>query len=216
MLVEDYLDTVMPRLPGAEETLVRQEILAALRQFCREGLAWDYRYGPVDITASTTTLTLDQQPADTEIVVLLRTEIMPDGSDSYRSFPAMLALPAKPNETATAPKRYFPETPASLTLYPIPTVTHTNGFRAVVALSPTATTAVLPDVFNSLWLDAIKDGVLSRMHAMASKPWTDASLAIVHGRSFRNQIAQARVMTKNRYGVGNTAWKFPFFAAQET
>jgi hypothetical protein len=214
MVVDDFFDLVMPHLPGADEALVRSELLATLREFCEGGLAWDYKYGPVSIAANQTVVTLSQLPDNTKVAYLLRTEFMAYNDDYYRELPPQLTLPMKANDTAAEPHSYFAEAPNSLLLIPTPTTAHPDGFRANLALVPTTTAAVLPDTFATHWPDAIKDGVLYRMFSMPSKPWSAPPLAALHGKSFRNQIKKSRDVVKRRYGMSSGGWRFPYFAAQ--
>lgn len=214
MVITDFLDDLMPRLPGADEALVEAETLSALRQFCEEGLAWVYNYPVQTITALDTHIAINNIPANTSVGYLLLTEFKPNSSDEYKELYPALRLPTNPSDTATEPTHYYAESPSSLLLIPVPTETHTNGFRGAVSLVPTGSAVDLPDEFQSHWRDAVIDGVMYRMLTMVSKPWSNPQLSVIHGRKFRNAIKRARDITKRRYGTSSAAWRFPFFAAQ--
>ncbi|MDX1297290.1 MAG: hypothetical protein R3260_03480 [Pseudomonas sp.] len=217
MNVTDFLDDCMPRLSGAEEALTTQEIFAAIRQFCEEGLAWVYDFGPVTITALDTHVTINVSsglPTDTKAGYVLKTEFRSSNTDNFKDFLPTLSLPSNPDDTATDPTSYYAESPSSLLLIPQPTETHTNGFRAKVSVIPTATTVTLPDEFETHWRDAVIDGVMARMFNMPNKPWSNAQLALLHGRRFRNHIKRTRDIVKRRYGTDSSGWTFPNFACQ--
>lgn len=213
MVISDFLDDLMPRLPGADETLVKHETLAAAREFCESSNAWIYSVPPQDLPADTSAVAITPL-TNTEVGYLLLVEFRDTNADSFRTLPVTLRRPPNPDETAEAPRCYYPESPALLTLYPQPTLLHADGFRADVSLIPVNQAVVFPDTFSSHWRDAIREGVLYRMYSMPSKPWSSGSMAMLHGRSFRNQIKKARDIVKRRYSTTSETWRFPYFAAQ--
>ena len=53
------------------------------------------------------------------------------------------------------------------------------------------------------------DGLLGRVMAQPAKPYTNATLALLHMRAFKSAKATAKTETNRQYLYGNQTWTFP-------
>lgn len=70
----------------------------------------------------------------------------------------------------------------------------------------------LPDLFKLQWYDAILDGALYRLCSQQNKPYSDPTMALVRGKSFRAAIAQARDEARKQFTTMETPWRYPAWA----
>jgi hypothetical protein len=67
----------------------------------------------------------------------------------------------------------------------------------------------LPDWMFDTFFDNWLDGTLSRLFMMKAKPWSDQTLAMYHGRRFRNAMAFRRQEANRGYAYNQPNWRFP-------
>lgn len=53
------------------------------------------------------------------------------------------------------------------------------------------------------------DGVLARLYGMPSKPWSNQTIAIYHGRRFRNAMAYRKQEAMRGFTHNTPTWRFP-------
>jgi len=215
-VARDWLDDVMPRVAGASEELVLQEISSAMRELCEDGMAWPLEVRPLGSVADDPALDIGAalqallgQPGVTPGNVM-RLTFSPD-SGYQRVLAAAAAEPLRLSETADDPAAYMMVAPSMAHLYPTPRKDHPGAYTATVTVVPTAPDVVFPEFFRSHYLDAVMQGVLARMLPMGSKPWTDKASAVSAARSSRNHIKRSRAATLGRFTAAQ-GWAFPFFA----
>lgn len=125
----------------------------------------------------------------------------------------LAALARKPGDTTTTSNRargYWLEQPDTAVLYPIPTETVASALTFYVALTPKVTVTHLPRIAQTHFYEALRDGVLSRLFAHPSKPYSNPLLADFHGKRFRNSIALYAGQAKKGF-AGAGSWCFPSF-----
>jgi hypothetical protein len=61
------------------------------------------------------------------------------------------------------------------------------------------------DTFFQAWLD----GTLGRLYGMPSKPWSNPTIAVYHGRRFRNAMAYRKQEAIRGFSYNLPAWRFP-------
>lgn len=55
----------------------------------------------------------------------------------------------------------------------------------------------------------ITSGLIYKLAAQQSKPWTNDDVAVLHGQKFRNEIGSARVDNLHSHVAGAQRWRFP-------
>lgn len=71
---------------------------------------------------------------------------------------------------------------------------------------------VLDDWMYDMFFDDWLSGIRSTLYGMPNKPWSNAQLAIVHGKKFRVAMAQRKAQANKGFTYGQAGWRFPKFA----
>ncbi len=213
VVVDDWLDDIMPHVPGATEKMVRQEIFAALRQFCDDGRAWVYNFQDESTVKDSPVLALNNMPDDTTLGYVLRIAFAqnPTYPKYLRSVSTPILVRSRKSDT---PLAYYMETPTTIHVAPTPTQDLDNKYEVEATLIPTAADAKFPDEFRTHWVDAVIDGSLYRLMRQLSKPWSNTTAADFYGRSFRNHIRRSKAITNSRFSTGTSVWTYPDFASK--
>lgn len=209
----DWLPDLMPRLPGADEALVLRETFAAVREFCEDGLAWVETTRPLTSGANNPLLYLDPLPDNAVTGYVLRVMFGNEANQTDRHQLGSLSIAPGSRSTGTDPSAYYMEDTGTLRLHPVPTVDHKQAYVVSLSMIPINQKVLLPNYFMSHHRDAIIDGTCSRMMLINGKPYSNAGLAVHHGKRFRNFVKRSRTLTRARYSEG-AAWRYPDFAKQ--
>lgn len=207
--VDYWLKDLMPRLPGAEESFVKHETFATLREFCEDGRAWIDTLTNLSSKANNPNIYLDPLPDGNKVGYVLDVQYRPSGSTQAKSLDVMTSWPALATRVADDPLAYYMLDTGHIRLNPIPGKDHEKSYDVTMTLIPCDINVRLPIEFSSHWRDAIIDGVCSRMMLMVAKPWTSLKLGEFHGRKFRNHVKRARSITDSRWSRGDAQWVFP-------
>ena len=211
MILTDFLDELMPRLPGADEAFVQAEMLSAARILCVDGYAWPVNLGPLDIRADDPNIYLDPLPGDTRIGIILSVRFEPAGSNRKDLWP-LTRPPVETTSNATEPRYYWMATPGEMVLSPTLSVAAPDSIYVDATVIPADSTCIFPDAWRTHFSEAMIAGVCSRMMAMQSKPWSDRNGSMLFGKQFRNHVATTRRTTINRFSQNQAQWRFPRFA----
>ena len=208
---DKWLPSLMTRLPGITEELLRHEILAVLREFCNDGRAWTEEFGPLSAKENNPIIQLDPlfQSARVGNVWLA---IFNSGKGVQKAL-APMSTPPYLQTVANEPVGYFMEETGRVQLSPTPNQDLLNMFFFTLSIVPTTLETRLPELFWTKWNDAIIDGACGRCMMMISKPWSNPSMGTYHLKRFRNHIKIARAETSTQFSQSQP-WRFPDFARQ--
>jgi hypothetical protein len=84
--------------------------------------------------------------------------------------------------------------------------------RAIVSLKPASFNVGLDPQLFAQWFEVILDGTLFRLYAQPSKPFSNAQLAMYHGKRFRAGMARARILAEKLHAGTGPTWAYPYFA----
>ena len=109
--------------------------------------------------------------------------------------------------------RAYVDDPYKIRVHPTPTESDTDGLTPYVAFGfDPACQPNLPAMVTTQWYDVILSGAIFRLAAQPRKPYTDATLAGLHGRLFRAGIATAREQARRQFVGADEAFFFPAWA----
>lgn len=187
----EFLDDIMPELPGAETDFVESALLRAAIEFFDRTQVYKADHPAIDAVAGQGEY--EWAPADEETEVCHVFNVWYDGDKlSARNGDYLAdAYEYWPEETGT-PAYYHEERTDALILVPSPETELAGAIVAKVALRPTLDATGIPDDLFSDHRDAIVAGALFRLLRMQKKPWTNFELATAYGQAFRNAIDAAR------------------------
>lgn len=210
---EDWLDDIMPHVPGATSPYVLQEISAALREFCDDGRAWVHSFHDESTVADDPELILSDMPDNTVLGYVLRVSF--GDNPSYRRYLPATATPMLVlSRIADRPLAHYMEDANTIYVIPTPAKDLLGAYEVEASLLPYGDDIEFPIVFRTHWRDAVISGALARLFAQVSKPWTDVRAAAYYGRKFRNHTKRARAITDARFSNAKSLWSFPDFASK--
>ncbi len=196
--------TLRAKLPGAGEDQLNVEIGNTLQAFCRETNVWRET---IERNLIEGLKTYESSPSwnTSEVhfiigVVVAERYYAPLGGDaiideniSYRTY--------KVAQDYTTIK-----------LYPTPSANEPKGLKAIVALAPKNDSLDIPTSIISHYMETIQDGVLERMYAHKSRPYSDMKASELHRRKFH--AGKTRVIRDIRGGNASSSppWGFPHIA----
>jgi hypothetical protein len=170
-----FYNDLLPELPGCSTGMLDLQLLRVAREFCERSGAWREPMLPITSQAGVKTYALFSPEPKTDVVRVL--ELSVDGRLLWRAEPIV-------DPTASEQPKFMPQEPpftldaqaTEITLSEEPT----GAIEGMVAMRPSFTATTLPDVMQSVYLEALRSGVFARLMAMGGKPWTDRSLAGYH------------------------------------
>lgn len=206
MSIATWRNEILPRLSGATDAMVQEEIKRTITNFCRESTAWrDMIYA----------LNVDINDREVELQVADGTRALVIGVlRVYRSSGQISQLSHAPSENASSTPMGFtvrPDNPSVIVLSTIPTESLVGELDAYVYCEPVDSTTYLPPVILRDFWEHIFDGALGRMYSHPSRPYSDPPMAQYHLKRYRQGTRIARAQA-NRGFTGNAQnWTFPSF-----
>jgi len=192
------IETVSMSLPGASATAIKQELFDVCLEFFKKSDAWRE-----DITFEVKPYQTDAYIApfagriNRLMFVTTRPALGSSGEPVERGLPVRGA--------------YLPD-PSTIRVRVAPTAL--EGYIANVSLTvndPTTRDAlpIVPADLIERYYAELQSGLLARMMAQPSKPYTNVSLASYHLRAFSGATSRARNEVAEGYLAGGQAWRFP-------
>jgi hypothetical protein len=198
--IATWLKDILPQTPGLVRSVAIREFMLACREFFEQSAAWR-TVVTIDMDANDPDYTLTPYDANTNITKILGVELSGSPLQAYFRRPPGTYLEG-------SPYAYFVTEPDTIHLWPKPKTAVADGLTVYVALVPTMSTTLLPDVAESLYYEALRDGVLGRLFAHPAKPYSDAARAQYHLQRFRAAIGAFAGRAKAGNGP---SWTFPTF-----
>lgn len=187
------MDTIRPHLPGAIDEAVRQELFITCADFFRRSGAWQE---DIEFTVA---------PGDSE------GEVMPFAGRIER----LISVRQLPDGRPIRGARLGPLDVSGVAPLYLPYPAGSNGdyeARVVVTVADPTTRDAYPIVPGELvtrYTEELIHGILARMMAQPSKPYTNVALARVHLVSFRGGISRANNAIRTGNTEGSQAWAYP-------
>ena len=181
------MDNARVRLPGAVDGAIKLELFAVLNDFFQGTNCWRENI-PFAVTPSS------QEYEITPYSVSTINRLMRVYNANGFAVNALMPIPGTVNLA------YAPDTDTTLT--------------ATVAL--TVTDPVTREEFPEFpeWVlnkynTCILDGLLARMMSQAAKPYSNAKMAMFHGKEYTGGVSFAKVETERNNVYRNQSWRFP-------
>lgn len=199
-----WLQRLLPRIQGATETEITEELKYTIHDFCREGEPWQEVVGPYNVVANDPQVSINPVDGNAQAIYVKAVWL----NDSM-----LTQLPYNaPRPYTDSPTSFTCESdPTVVTLVPVPTTSSEQSLKAHVVLCPKCPDKWMPDWFESHYFEAIFDGVLGRFYSQLQKPFSDTRLAQYHLRRYRNRCIEARDMARRGHTPHAAKWSFPAF-----
>ncbi len=111
------------------------------------------------------------------------------------------------NQPAAQPRCYAYQPESSL-IFPAPSDAE-YVVRVVAQVTPTDTTADIPDDLLAKWQRKLDEGALSYLFAIEGQSWTDKQAAVRSATSFQAAINNAKADEARSYNTGTTMARIP-------
>ena len=211
---ETLLPEILPMVPGCPDTLIENNIRAAVIELCEKAGVYQLELDPVTTVADIYEYDLEA-PAGTTVQKIMWVTHKGKDLEPINTVLLEQRVPDWRNETGT-PLYFVQQSSKVLHLAPVPDVTATASTIIRAVLKPTYTSTSCDDDVMNDYRDTIINGALFRLLRMPSKDWSDLSAAGVYGQLFtsgvqdaehRARMADTAVTRKVKYGGQAGAWR---------
>jgi hypothetical protein len=181
------MDTIKPHLPGAMEDAIRQELFMTCSEFFKMSNTWREE---LDVTVLAGTNTAHFMPFAGRVERLLAVK-SEDGRPVYGV--------------------HIQEKEILKFRHPVTSDTNYTALFALTVNDPLTRDAypVIPWDLVQQYQDELISGILSRMMAQPSKPYTNLGLAQYHRVAFRGGASRAKNSANEGSTFGSQHWRFP-------
>lgn len=209
--LSDWYDELAVNVPGATVAGMEQALQKTLADFLRRSGAFSKDIPSIALRAARSTYTISKQPEGP--IILVHDFFFRGRPLAFIDQVQWMSLDL--DRTAEAPwgvRRYIDE-PLRFTVYPTPEADLTDRVTPYVSFGYSSTCQdYLPDFFATQWYEVILSGAIFRLCSQQGKPYTDATIAGLHGRKFTAGIATARDQASKQFTKAETPFRFPTWA----
>lgn len=203
--LDDFLPWVLPEVPTCPEPTALSALRRALRDFCAYTYAWKETSDPSPVLAGVAAYDVESPLPQARVLAIFnfrhrgqlvtpKTEAELDrcGGGNWRT------------ATSEQVRHFIHESPATVLLYPIPSVTEAVALTAMrVALQPTLSATSVGAVLRDEYAEGIAFGALEYLLRMPGRAWTNPQLANFHRSQYVKE--KSRVRRLARAGFAPTA-----------
>lgn len=202
-----WMQALVARIPSEPESIIQDELVQVVKDFCREGNPWRMRLDGYDVVAGQATVTIPTVDIDVDQQA--------DCLNIFKVFYKKQELGHAPYRLQThtdgSPIGFTCPFPGIVTLIPPPAASETGVLDVYASLVPADPVTWVPDFFASHHYEAILDGALGRFYNQPMKPFHDRELAKYHLRRYRNKTREASDMAGRGYTPAAADWSYPRF-----
>ncbi len=203
-----WLQDISPWVPGAHRSVMKRQLILAMREFFEKSWAWRAEVGPISLQTNQQTYMLSPFNSTTDVVGVIWVAVNGAPLNPLQAAPA----PSQNGQPfSDTPGGYWMVRPDILAVYPIPNITSVpQNLTALLALRPKMTVTQVPQIAVTNFYEAIMYGALYRLLGQPAKPYSNPTLAAQFEVKFRREIGV--YAGKAKKGFNNAAsWRVPYF-----
>ncbi len=202
--ISAWLRVALPQLPGAVRSVVRTELLAAIKEFYEKSSALRETVTR-NVVANVSAYAITPDTTNCLVLQLLQ------AAYNKKEIGILTRKPFDLHDPGT-PVAWYRSGHNILNLVPAPEAALTEGLQVYLTMRPDPTIdQTVPDVTHEEHFDAILSGLLGRMMQQPSKPYTNLQLAQYHLKRFKAQIAQYKGLANKGSVPAGAGWTFNKF-----
>lgn len=191
----DFLDYVMPHVPGATVEMALLEIKNTIIDFCEKSLILQESLDPVAAVQNIMDYDLEP-PKDRLVVKIIKAwfkgvELTPVSVDEIHS-PSWYNQNADYVVLKQDPTMITQKDTETFSVYPIPGKTEANVMTLRVALKPTRSTNSIDDFVYENYAETIGHGAIARLSLSPDKPYTNPQMAVARNALYMAGLNVAR------------------------
>lgn len=191
--------TLLASLPGAGSDTLSVEMANTFQAFCRETHVWRERIER-NLVANQQTYELSPSMNSARVTFIIYLTV-----DGRPMRPLGGDYPSRDSWGGYIVKDDY----KTIELSPSFGKNVPKGLKAVVALAPNPDNLDLPCEIIEHYFEPLRDGVLERMLAHVSKPYSNAEAARQHQRKFHAAVTQTRREVRAGNAQVSPPWRFP-------
>lgn len=181
---------------GCPDTLVENNIRAAVIEFCEKTGAYQAELDPVTTVGGIYEYDLDA-PSQTSVHKIMWASHQGKDLEPISTTLLEQRVPKwRDADNRTTPKYFVKQSPSTVWLVPVPNVTEASSTIFRVQLKPTHTSTACDDAIMSDYRDTIINGALFRLLRIPNKDWSDLSGAQIYAAAFAEGIRNAELRAK--------------------
>lgn len=198
----DFLDYVLPHVPGCTNEMALLEIKNTIIDFCEKSLILQEDHDPV--TAIANIMDYDLEPPKDRLVVKIMSAWF-KGNPLDPIAPDEVHTPSIYNQRSGAlvnkgdPRQYLQKDARTFSVYPIPQKTDAQSITMRVALKPTRSATTIDDLIYEEYAETVGRGAVSRLAISPGKPYSDEKLAAVSNALYLAGLNVARDRAQKGY-----------------
>ncbi len=187
----EFLDGVMPQVPGCLVDMALIEIKHSIIDFCERSLILQNDADPVSIVANSADYDIDVPTGYRSVKIMHAyykdAEITPVAPDNVRK------------SGPGSPAGFNQPTPEEFRLYPTPDKTEANAITMRVALKPSRAKDDIDEFIFEDYYEGIVSGALHRLMSDVDKPYTNPNAALMHKVIYETAVNTARQRANRGY-----------------
>jgi hypothetical protein len=193
MTPTDLLPYILPEVPGAPDTLVKQAIMRSANEFCREAGVWNEIQDPLIVLDNINEYEIDT-PTGAQLVTIksiwmVNRELVPVTMERLQEL-----IPNWQEAKGSDPAYYNAANDyTSFRIYPIPYGANKAKMTVRAVYTPNQFGTFLPQFLVDIYLDEILAGAKFRLMSMPGKAWSNGELALLNKAMFDDGITKAKV-----------------------
>lgn len=208
ILFDDMVEDMSAHLPGCPSPTIAKTIKKIIVDLCQRGKVWEADLEPINILAGDAGYALESPVAYGECTDVVQAFAVVDGKRTPVTWCQTVAgirahYPGWPDESEGTPTHATSAGPGLVLFAPTPDAAGTIELRG--KLRPTKDATEWDAALYNEFARAIFHGVLYELMLMPNRGWSDAKLAIAHGKHWTHLLAAARYRAESGYNIGSLA-----------
>ena len=179
---ETLLPDILPMVPGCPDTLIKNNVRAAVIELCERSSVYQLELDPLTTVGNIYEYDLEA-PSGTTVQKILWVTHAGKDVEPLTSTLLEQRIP-KWREGNGVPEYYVQQGSSLVWLVPIPTSTSASSTIVRAVLKPTHTSTACDDGVMNDYRDTIINGALFRLLRIPNKEWSDLQGASVFGSLF--------------------------------
>lgn len=198
----DFLDYVLPHVPGCTNEMALLEIKNTIIDFCEKSLILQQDLDP--ITTIPTISEYDLEPPNDRLVVKIMKmwfkgiALDPRALDEIYT-PSAFNTRSGALVERSDPRFYYQKDLRTFSVYPIPDVKDSLSLTLRVALKPTRSATTIDDLIYEEYAETIGRGAVTRLALSPGKPYSNAQIGAASNALYIAGLNVARDRAQNGY-----------------
>lgn len=192
MQLDDAIPFVSNELPSCPDAVIKQQMVLALQEFCRETRCWQQTLDPIQLVSGQREYDATPDNNAARVHVLDRVDCVGLGELHLMDADQQRPIDWSTAQSSTPTRVYASADGQSFSIYPQPFGHNLPQLLVQVRLVPKLNVQEMPDEVLDKHIEAIASGTKARLMAMINRPWSNPATAGMHRTLFVSAMTDAR------------------------